>query len=70
MNLTFRCTRLENDGTIQLHDVDYKCDAVIQCATSLSRLRLRRCRNEQGAAQFGYWVGTDSHHITEVQSYF
>ena len=48
--VTFHCKRLENDGTIQLHDVDYKCDAV--------------------GADFGYWVGTDSHRITEIQAYF
>jgi hypothetical protein len=65
----FDCDRLENDGTIEMDDVDYDCDEVVVCPKSLSGRRLRTCRDLAGAS-IGFWVDTNRHEITETMAYF
>jgi hypothetical protein len=67
--VSFECERLENDGTIEMRDVDYDCDEVVFCPKSLSGRRLRTCR-ELANASIGFWVGTNRHKITETMAYF
>jgi hypothetical protein len=68
-NVHFECDRLENDGTIEMDDVDYDCDEMVVCPKSLSVRRLRTCR-DLASASIGFWVGTNRHEITETMAYF
>jgi hypothetical protein len=57
----YECEREENDGTIEgMKDVDYFC----------TPRGGERCHPGGPCSESGYWVGTDSKHITEIRAFF